>query len=90
MTGLAVTTHSLFVRQLDDDATTSLEEKARGLHGYLQFKDGAPVLEYQRDDLDAVAFVDDATDYYQVFDARDGRLLTQSPGLEASRTALHA
>ena len=83
MTGLAITTHSLFVRQLDDDATTSLEEKARGLHGYLQFKGGAPVLAYKRDDLDSAAFVDDATDYYQVFDARDGRLLTQSPGLEA-------
>jgi heavy metal sensor kinase len=83
MAGLAITTHSLFVRQLDEAATTSLEEKARGLHGYLQFKGGVPVLEYKRDDLDAVGFIDDATDYYQVFDARDGRLLTQSPGLEA-------
>ena len=83
MTGLAITTHSLFVRQLDEAATTSLEEKARGLHGYLQFKGGMPVLVYKGDDLDAVGFIDDATDYYQVFDARDGRLLTQSPGLEA-------
>ena len=83
MTGLAITTHSLFVRQLDEAATTSLEEKAHGLHGYLRFKGGAPVLEYNRDDFDSAAFVDDATDYYQVFDARDGRLLTQSPWLEA-------
>ncbi len=83
MTGLALTTHSLFVRQLDEAATTSLEEKARGLHGYLQFKAGMPELVYKRDDLDAVGFIDDATDYYQVFDGRDGRLLTQSPGLEA-------
>jgi heavy metal sensor kinase len=83
MTGLAIAAHSLFVRQLDEAATITLEEKARGLHGYLQFKDGAPVLEYKGDDVDAAAFVDDATDYYQVFDARDGRLLTQSPGLEA-------
>jgi heavy metal sensor kinase len=83
MTALAVTTHAMFVRQLDQDATTSLEEKARGLHGYLHFNGGVPVLEYNQDDLDSVAFVDDATDYYQVFDARDGRLLTQSPGLAA-------
>lgn len=83
MTGLAITTHSLFVRQLDEAATTSLEEKAQGLHGYLQFKRGAPVLVYNRDDVDSAAFVDNATDYYQVFDSRDGRLLTQSPGLEA-------
>ncbi len=83
MTALAITTHTLFVRQLDDAATANLEEKARGLHGYLQFKDGVPVLEYAREDVDSAAFVDDATDYYQVFDASDGRLLTQSPGLEA-------
>jgi len=83
MTALAITTHTLFVRQLDDAATANLEEKARGLHGYLQFKDGLPVLEYSREDVDSAAFVDDATDYYQVFDARDGRLLTQSSGLEA-------
>jgi hypothetical protein len=35
---LALSTHSMFVRQLDASATTSLEEKARGLHGYLQFR----------------------------------------------------
>ncbi|HEY1304102.1 MAG TPA: ATP-binding protein [Vicinamibacterales bacterium] len=81
--GLALTTHSMFVRQLDRDATASLEEKARGLHGYLQFKDRMPVLEYDEGDADSAAFVDDATDYYQVYDASTGRLLVQSPGLES-------
>jgi heavy metal sensor kinase len=80
---LALSTHSMFVHQLDDAATTSLEEKARGLHGYLQFRDGLPVLEYDHADADSAAFVDDATDYYQVYDARSGRLLVQSPGLES-------
>jgi heavy metal sensor kinase len=83
VSALALSTHSMFVRQLDAAATTSLEEKARGLHGYLQFKDGMPVLEYDRADADSAAFVDDATDYYQVYDGRTGRLLVQSPGLES-------
>jgi heavy metal sensor kinase len=79
--GLAFATRAAFVRQLDTDATASLEDRARALHGYLQFRNGAPVLAYDRDDPDAAAFIDEATDYYQVYDARDGRLLTQSPGL---------
>ena len=70
MTGLAITTHTLFVRQLDEAATANLEEKARGLHGYLQFKDGVPVLDIRRGTMSMpAAFVDDATDYYQVYDA---------------------
>src|SRR6185436_15659734 len=40
-------------------------------------------LRYNREDTDSAAFVDDATDYYQVYDARTGQLLTQSPGLES-------
>ena len=83
VSALALATHTMFVRQLDNDATSSLEEKARGLHGYLQFKDGMPVLEYDQGDADSAAFVDDATDYYQVYDAHTGRLLVQSAGLES-------
>src|SRR5207249_5501008 len=83
VTALALAYHSILVRNLNDEATTSVEEKARGLHGYLQFKNGQPILVYDHDDLDVVAFIDDATDYYQVYDARSGRLLTQSPGLES-------
>ena len=83
VSALALATHAVLVRQLDRDATSRLEEKARGLHGYLQFKNGMPVLEYDRSDADSAAFVDDATDYYQVYDAQSGRLLVQSPGLES-------
>ncbi len=83
VTLLAIGNHSLLVRQLDADATDSLDEKARGLHGYLQFKNGTPVLVYNQEDSEEAAFIDDATDYYQVYDGRDGRLLVQSPGLEA-------
>jgi len=83
LTALGLLDHSTLVRKLDEDTTLSLEEKARGLHGYLRFRNGMPVLVYDHNDPDSAAFVDDATDYYQVYDARDGRLLTQSPGFEA-------
>ena len=84
LTALGYGYHSAFVRQLDLEATDSLTEKARSLHGYLQFKNGAPVLAYDRSDPEEAAFINDATRYYQVYDANSGRLLTQSPGLESA------
>src|SRR5262245_24214540 len=83
VTALALGEHSLLLRRLDDDTTKNLEEKARGLHGYLRFTSGTPVLRYNQDDPESAAFVDDATDYYQVYNAQTGHLLTQSSGLEA-------
>jgi len=81
-TGLGVAYHSFLVRQLDADATAELEDVTRGLHGYLQFKDGAPVLAYNKNDSEAVTFIEEATRFYQIYDARSGRLLVQSPALE--------
>lgn len=83
VSALALTYHFVLVRQLNRDATATLEEKARGLHGYMQFANGQPLIAYDADDPEAAAFIDDATDYYQVYDAGDGRLLTQSPGIAA-------
>ena len=83
LTALGFGYHSALVRQLDVEAANSLEDKARGLHGYLQFKNGSPVLAYDRSDPEEVAFINDATRYFQVYDANSGRLLMQSPGLEA-------
>jgi heavy metal sensor kinase len=83
LTALGFGYHSLVLRQLDAEATASLKEKARGLHGYLRFDSGAPVLSYDRSDPEEVAFISDATRYYQVYDATSGRLLTQSPGMES-------
>jgi hypothetical protein len=68
--GLGLSYHYTLIRQLNDDATGALEEKARGLRGYLQFKNGVPVLVYSPSDSEEAAFIDDATDYYQVYDAR--------------------
>jgi len=86
-TGLGVAYHSFLVRQLDGDSTAELEDVTRGLHGYLQFNDGAPVLDYNKDDPEAVTFIEEATRFYQIYDAGSGRMLVQSPALE--RLGLH-
>ena len=83
LTALGLGYHSSLVRQLDLSTTDGLEDKARGLHGYLQFKNGAPVLMYNEDDPAEVAFIDDATRYFQIYDANTGMLLTQSRGIES-------
>lgn len=83
LTTLGVGYHAALVNQLEADAASNLEERARGLHGYLQFRNGEPVLVYNADDADEAAFIADATRYYQVYDAGTGRLLVQSPGMQA-------
>jgi heavy metal sensor kinase len=74
--------HTALSRQLDDSVTTDLAEKARGLHGYLRFDTGVPVVTFDQSDAEEATFVADATRYYQVYGA-DGQLLAQSPGMES-------
>ena len=74
--------YQAFARQLDIDATTTLGEITSGVHGYLQFDGGMPVLDYDRSDPAQVGFIEEATRYYQVYDVESGRLLVQSPALE--------
>jgi two-component system, OmpR family, sensor kinase len=83
LTALGFGYHSALVRQLDSSTTAQLEDKARGLHGYLQFRNGAPALAYNEDDPEEVALINDATRYFQVYDGNTGTLLTQSPGMES-------
>ncbi len=83
LTALGFVDRSALVSQLNSSTTAELEEKARGLHGYMQFKDGAPVLVYKNDDPEEVIFVNDATRYFQIYDGNTGRLLIQSPGIES-------
>ncbi len=82
LTALGVGYYELFARQLDADATTELAELTRGVHGYLRFQGGLPTLEYDGNDPEQVAFVREATRYYQVYEAGTGRLLVQSEAIE--------
>ena len=52
LTALGLAHHSTLVRQLDVAETEGLEEKARALHGYIQFRNHTPVLAYNKDDLE--------------------------------------
>ncbi len=83
LTALGLVYHSTLVRQLDATMTDGLQEKARGLHGYLQFTNGTPVLVYDETDPEEVAFINDATRYFQVYNGNTGALLMQSPGIES-------
>jgi two-component sensor histidine kinase len=42
-----------------------------------------PVLEYSHDDPDVVAFIEEATRYYQIYDADHGTLLVQSTSFQS-------
>lgn len=86
LAALGFTYYHVFVRQLDVDATAELAEVTRGVHGYMKFHDGMPMLLYDRDDPDQVVFVQDATRYYQVYDGSTGRLLLESAVARASGT----
>jgi heavy metal sensor kinase len=71
-----------FARQLDADATMELRDMTSGVRGYIRFEGGGPTLTYDRSDPDQATFVQEATRYYQVYDANSGRLVVQSPALE--------
>lgn len=68
-------------RQLDDDATARLTGLTAGLHGYLHFAGATPTVVYDPDDDDQAAFVQEATRYFQIYDATSGALLMQSDAL---------
>ena len=82
LTALGLVYYRAFARQLDADATAELREITSGVHGYLRFPGGVPTLMYDRNDPEQVTFVQEATRYYQIYDASSGRLLVQSPALE--------
>jgi len=82
LTAISLISYGVLARQLDADATASLTELTSGLHGYLRFDSGTPVLSYDPVDADEAAFVHEATRYYQIFDADSGQPIVQSEGME--------
>lgn len=81
LAAVGVLYYRALARQLDADASADLDEITSGLHGYLRFDHGVPVLAYDQSDPEEVSFVDRATRYYQIFDANTGQLLVQSPAM---------
>jgi heavy metal sensor kinase len=77
----SVVSYKVLAYQLDADVTASLSELTTGLHGYLRFTEQAPAVVFDQSDPEEAAFVEEATRYYQVFDASSGQLLVQSDAL---------
>jgi heavy metal sensor kinase len=80
---LGIGSYRLLARQLDRDATADLSELTTGLHGYVRFADATPYIAFDDNDIDQAAFVHEASQYFQIYDAQTGRLLTQSPAMES-------
>jgi two-component system OmpR family sensor kinase len=78
---LSAASYGVLKRQLDADASTRLAELTEGLHGYLRIQGGLPALEFDANDSAQVAFVQEATRYYQIYEAGSGRRLFQSNAL---------
>jgi len=78
---ISVVAYTVLAYQLDADVTARLSELTTGLHGYLRFGQQSPAIAFDSSDPAEAAFVDEATRYYQIFDAASGRLLVQSDAL---------
>ena len=81
LAALSVVSYNVLARWLDDDADTRLTELTEGLHGYLRFDGDEPSIDLNPNDSDQVAFVQEATRYYQIYDVQTGQLVFQSAGL---------
>jgi heavy metal sensor kinase len=78
---LSLVSYNVLARWLDEDISTRLMELTDGLHGYLRFDGGQPMVVYNANDGDQASFVHEATRYYQIYDTDSGRLLTESPDI---------
>ena len=85
---VATASYTVLARQLDADASARLAELTEGLHGYLKIRGDTPSVEFDAGDADQVAFVQEATRYYQIYEAGSGRPLFQSSGMAPLGLAL--
>ena len=69
---IAAISYHVLAYQLDATSTANLDRATRGLHGYLRFHDASPTADLRPDRSEQAAFVDEATRYYQVFNADTG------------------
>ena len=78
---LGSASHVILGRLLDADLTDRLSELTDGLHGYLHFDADTATVTFDAGDADQATFVHEATRYYQVYDADNGKLLAESTGV---------
>ena len=81
LVAIAAVAYSILKYQLDADVSTNLAGRTQGLHGYLRVREGAPAFVFDPADPAQAAFVNEATRYYQIFDAASGELVERSDAL---------
>jgi heavy metal sensor kinase len=69
---------------IDRGLNQELVDRTSGLHAYLRFDEGQPILVYDSNDPEEVTFINTATRYYQIYEIRTGRLLLGSEELRTS------
>lgn len=72
--------YRVLVYWLDLDATMRLTELTDGLRGYLRFDGATPRVVFDEHDPEISAFIHDATQFFQLYDATTGCVLVQSDG----------
>ncbi|MBZ5567247.1 MAG: HAMP domain-containing protein [Acidobacteriia bacterium] len=71
-------------------ADDNLADHCAGLWGYIEFRDGKPVLTYDTSNHQIAYFLREATRYYELYDAASGELLLQSSDSSLMHLALPA
>jgi len=82
LVALSVVSYRELAGRLNDDATLHLSELAEGLHGFVQVGVDSASIKVDPTDASQSVFVNEATDYYAIYDADSGRLLDKSPGFD--------
>jgi two-component system OmpR family sensor kinase len=81
LVALGLASYEVLSRRINADVTDRLNELTEGLHGYLRFDGDTASVAFDTSDNDQAAFVQEATRFYQVYDAGTGRLLVESAGI---------
>jgi heavy metal sensor kinase len=84
--GLAV--YELLAYRLRDAADDNLVDHVAGLWGYVEFHGDSPAIKFDPHNPYVAYFLREATRYYQIYDARDGKLLLQSDDSALEQLAL--
>jgi len=84
--GLSV--YRLMALRMTAAADDNLVDHLAGLWGYVKFREEEPVLEYDLNDSYQSYFVNEATRYYQLYDAASGSLILASDPSRSMRQVL--
>lgn len=80
--------HHLMTLRLTAEADDNLVDHLAGLWGYIQFRDGKPVVLHDPKNTYVTYFLREATRYYQLYDAESGSLLLDSDDSSIMHLAL--